>query len=219
MHITDGGGVIINPIHKKIFKKHPIMRQSAKEVINMLIDNKIYTEFYTVNDYFIQTSQKSKITKQHVHILQCQPRAVKSLVAETKSQEITKIMPVAKDKKDKKRVVKLLHPFENRLKISWGIHPVALPLQFGIVTALGISKKQGAIEISKSGGVSFENILAVGDSDSDWQFIEMCKYKATVDNASDRLKNLIMSKEKKYSFIGPSVDKNGIIDILNHFIN
>lgn len=217
-HITDGGGVIIDPIHQKIVKKHLIASQSAYEVIEMLVGEKIYTEFYTIDDYFIQESQKSKITEQHVHILQRNPKIVKSLTKEARSWGITKIMPIAKDEEDKQRVSKLLKQFEDRLKVSWGVHPVALPLQFGIVTALGISKKQGAIEISKNVGVPFENMLAVGDSDSDWQFIELCKYGAAMGNASEQLKELVASKGKEYSFIGPSVDENGIIPILIHFL-
>lgn len=217
-HITDGGGVIIDPIHKKIAKKHLIDSKSAKEVIEMLIGEQVYTEFYTVDDYFIQKSQRSEITKQHIHILQRNPKIVKSLASEALSQEITKIMPIAKDDKDKQRVSELLEPYENRLKVSWGVHPVALPLQFGIVTALGISKKQGAVEISKSIGVSFDNMLAVGDSGSDWQFIEPCKFGAAMGNASDELKKLVASKGELYSFVGPTVNENGVIEILKHFL-
>lgn len=217
-HITDGGGVIIDPIQKKVVKKHLIKPQSTKEVIEMLINNQIYTEFYTVDDYFIQTSQKPKITEQHRHILQQKPKIVKSLATESLSQEITKIMPIAKDEKDKQRVSELLQPFEDRLKVSWGIHPVALPLQFGIVTALGISKKQGAIEISKTVKVPFKEMLAVGDSASDWQFIELCKYGGAMGNASDELKEKVLSKGEEYSLVGSGVDENGIIPILAHFL-
>ena len=67
-------------------------------------------------------------------------------------------------------------PFENDLILSWGVHPVALPLQFGIITAKSISKKNAWEEIIKNEGISFDEVLGVGDSTSDWRFIQLWTY-------------------------------------------
>ena len=217
IHITDGGGVIIDPINKIVAKKKVIDARLAQEVLQMYLNNNIYVEFYTVDDYFIQAGQKSSITKDHVHILQREPKTLASLSTDSTDYEITKIMPIAKDEKDRERLTSLFQPFAGSLELSWGVHPVALPLQFGIITAPGISKKQGAIDISETSNIPFENMLAVGDSTSDWQFIEMCRYGAAMGNASPQLKKLVLSKGKDYSFVGGSVDKHGLIDILDHF--
>ena len=141
LHITDGGGVIIDPIDKKIVKKHLIDMSTAAKLIAKFIKAEVYVEFYTVDDYFIQKNQVSKLTDQHTHVLQKDPKIVSSLATEASNQEITKLMPIAKNKKDKERLTQLFNPFKNKLTLSWGVHPVALPLQFGIVTAPGISKK------------------------------------------------------------------------------
>ncbi len=218
MHITDGGGVIIDPIDNIIVKKHIIDKATATEVLKMCLENNIYTEFYTVDSYVVQKSQVSDITAQHTHILQQKPKLVDSLLDESAISEITKIMPIALDEEDKKRVSKLFEPFKDKLTLSWGIHPIALPLQFEIVTAPGISKKQGAIDISESTGVSFENMLGVGDSGSDWQFISLCKYGAAPENASQELKDLVMTKGGGNAYIGGHVDENGILEILNNFL-
>lgn len=127
-------------------------------------------------------------------------------------------MPIAKDEKDKERLSGIFKPFEGKLTLSWDIHPIALPLQFGIVTAPGISKKQGAISIAKNFNVFFDEMLGVGDSASDWQFIEMCKFGAAIGNAKQELKDLVVSKSSEFSYVGQSVDENGIIEILDHFI-
>jgi len=66
--------------------------------------------------------------------------------------------------------------------------------------------------------VPLENILAVGDSTSDWQFIELCGYAGAMGNASNELKRLVSTKDEGHYYIGNSVDENGIIDILNYFI-
>ena len=126
-------------------------------------------------------------------------------------------MPIALDEQDKSRVAKIFEELNTGLTLSWGIHPVANPLKFGIITAHGISKKQGAIEISKNMNIPFENILAVGDSTSDWQFIELCGYGAAMGNASNELKELVKSKGKNHFYIGNDVDNNGIIGILDYF--
>lgn len=217
-HIADGGSVIINPINNKIVKKHIIDKTAVKEVLTMFIKNNIYTEFYTVDNYFIQKSQECDITPKHIHILQDNPIVVDDLIEESLNQEVTKIMPIALNEQDQIRVAELFEKMNTDLTLSWGIHPVANPLKFGIITAPGISKKQGAIEISKNTEVDLKDILAVGDSTSDWQFIELCGYGAAMGNASEKLKELVQTKGENNFFIGKDVDENGIIEILNYFI-
>ncbi len=217
LHVTDGGGVIIDPIGNVILKSNIIDSSTAIKVLHALLKNKVYTEFYTVNDYFIEKNQVSDITKKHAHVLQREPILVKSLTEAAKLNNITKIMPIAKDEEDKKRLIELFKPFQNNLVLSWGVHPVALPLQFGIITAKGISKKNAWEEIMKTANISFDEVLGVGDSTSDWQFIQLCRYAAAMGNSSKELKKLVLSKGNEFAYVGPSVDENGIIDIFKHF--
>lgn len=216
LHVTNGGGVIIDPIDNIILKKHIIDKNQSKKVIQKYIDNDVYTEFYSVDEYFIQENHKSELTKIHTHILQREPHIVSKLVDEADKQDIVKIMPIAKNEEDKKRLIEIFEPFKNELTLSWGIHPIALSHLFGIITAKGISKKQAAIEIGHSINVKPEEMLGIGDSTSDWQFIESCGFAGAMGNASEELKKLVLSKGKN-SFIGKSVDENGILDIFNNF--
>lgn len=218
-HITDGGGVIINPINNSIVKKHILDKGLVKQILKMYIKNNVYTEFYTVDNYFIQKSQESNITPQHRHILQEDAVMLDDIAEESLKYDITKLMPIALDEEDQVKVAKMFEDLNTGLTLSWGIHPVANPLKFGIITAPGISKKEGAIEISKNMNISLENILAVGDSTSDWQFMELCGYGAAMGNASNQLKELVKTKQKGHFYIGGNVDENGIIEILNYFDN
>lgn len=217
IHITDGGGVIVDPLNNIIMKQNNIFTKSAVQVIEAFLKNNVYTEFYTVEDYFIQNNQVDNITQKHAHVIQKQPAKVGSLVEKAKSQKITKIMPIATDENDKYRLEEIFKPFNNDLVLNWGVHPAVLPLQFGIITAKGISKRQAAIEVSKFLKIPFENILGIGDSESDWQFIELCKYTAAMGNASEALKEKVLTKGKMDSFIAPIVDENGIIDVFKYF--
>jgi len=218
LHLTDGGSVVINPIDNVIVGKHIINKDLVKIILNTFLDNGVYCEVYTVNGYIIQSNQVSDITPQHTHILQQEPIIVESLLDETLKHEITKIMPVALNEGDKVNVENLFKQAGTNLTLSWGVHPVALPLQFGIITAPNISKKQASVAIAETLNIPFENILGVGDSTSDWQFIELCKYAGIMANASDDLKELAKQKGEGNYLIGGHVDENGIIGILENFI-
>lgn len=218
LHITNGGGIIIDPINNNILKKHVINKNHAAQVIDTYLKNNVYTEFYSVDNYFIQVDQQSDLTKTHTHILQKDPIIVPSLVNEVNNQDIIKIMPIAKNENDKKRLIELFEPFKNNLTLSWGVHPIALPHLFGIITAKGISKKQAALEIANSKNIKPEEMLGIGDSTSDWQFIESCGFAGAMGNASEELKKLVLSKGKQFSYIGKSVDENGVLNIFNHFL-
>ena len=115
------------------------------------------------------------------------------------------------------RISKIFKPYDKELILSWGIHPIALPLQFGIITSKGISKESGAKDIAKYYNLPFDEILGVGDTTSDWHFIKLCGYAAAMGNASNELKKLVSSKGKRHSYIGSSVDDNGIINIFKNF--
>lgn len=217
-HIADAGAVIIDPIDNIIVEKHLLKKGLIKEILQTLRDQGVYVEFYTVEDYFIQKGQLSEITKKHTHILQREPVILSDIVAESNKYDVTKIMPIVKDTEDKKRVSAILEQFATKASVSWGVHPVALPLQFGIITALGSSKKEGAVTIVKSLGIPFDEVLGIGDSTSDWSFIQLCGYAATLANGTDELKKLIKAKgEEKYYVSKGSVDKNGLLEILKYF--
>ncbi|MCL2229140.1 MAG: HAD hydrolase family protein [Firmicutes bacterium] len=211
-HITDGGGVLIDPTKNDIIKKHIIDPKQAKFVISACLKKGVYTEVYTTENYIIQKSQINDITPQHTHILQAEPKIVSDLVS--LDDEITKIMPVVNGEKEKTEFTQFFNSLGSDLILTWGVHPIALPLQFGIITAKGISKKEGAIAILKKLGIDPSEALGVGDSTGDWSYIEMCNYGATLENGTEDLKRLVSSKGKT-SFIAPHVDQNGANKILD----
>jgi len=217
-HITDGGGVIIDPIDHLIVEEHIIDRNEAEKLIKICVDNDVYTEIYTVNNYTIQENQARDVTDKHAQILQSKPRMVKSLVDESLNSEITKILLITPNEAGKAKVEQLFKKANTNLTFSWTVHPATLPAQIAVITAKGISKKQGAINVTKALNISFENMLGVGDSTSDWQFIELCKYAGVMANGSKELKELVKQKGQGNFIIGGHVDENGIIGILDYFV-
>lgn len=217
LHITDGGGVVIDPLRGVILSKHLIPPNIAKVIVEALLSANVYTEIYTTSEYIIDHSQSGEFTAKHKLVLQSSPREVESLINELQKVEVVKIMPIAKDLGDKIVVDQLLHQFLPSVVVSWGVHPVILPLQFGIVTAPGISKAIALSEILKKLKINLENVMGVGDSASDWQFIQSCGFAVAMGNAHEELKSLVSSRGSERSFIAPSVEVNGIIDTFKHF--
>jgi len=100
-HITDGGGVIINPIKKEIIQSNLLKKSSALKVLDFFIKADFYVEFYTIDSYFSQKNFDQEIRKAHAYVLQHEAELVNLLVNEIEKYDVTKIMIVAKNENEK----------------------------------------------------------------------------------------------------------------------
>ena len=210
------GAILVDPSSLKIIKKHAIDNVIVVDLTKQLSENNIYTEIYTAEKYYIQKSQKNEITKLHNFTLSFEPVMVDDLVKQVKISEIVKILPVTKTDQEKKVVEQIFSDFKEKLVIGWSTHPAIKGYFFGNITTSGISKKQSVLEIIDLYKIKAEEILGVGDSLTDWDFIEVCGYAGAMGNAVSDLKKLVLSKGEN-GYVGKSVDENGIIDIFQHF--
>ncbi|MDO8336348.1 MAG: HAD hydrolase family protein [Candidatus Saccharibacteria bacterium] len=208
-HVTDGGAILFDKI---VIKKHVIDPAVISALVETFITNNMYVEFYTEKGYFIQRSQiRDNLTPVHTHILQTPPIIVENLTIESTKHDVIKIVPIATDPTDEQRIHSLSAPYLSRIMLAITVHPIANPHRFGIITAPDVSKKQSAIDAAEPLGIPLSDYLGIGDSTSDWSFMQLCGATATVSNGSQELKKLV-------TYISPkSVDENGILDILNHF--
>lgn len=208
-HITDGGAIIIDTLSNKLLQEHVMDKKLVSTLLKTYLDAGMYVEIYTKYGYMIH--EKTSITQRHTHILQYKPTVVNSLLDEAAKQQIIKVMPVAVDDgKDLQKLFSLFEPFKNRATLGIGIHPVANPLRFGTITSKTVSKKQAAIDVLKTLNIPMDSVLGIGDSTTDWHFMEICEHTAAPENATAQLKRLV-------HYIGPSVDENGILNIFSHF--
>ena len=210
------GAILVDPLSLEIIKKHAIDNGIVVDLIKQLSENNIYTEIYTAEKYYIQKDQKNEITKLHNFTLSFEPIMVDDLVNQVKNSEIVKILPVTKTDQEKKIVEQIFSDFKEKLVIGWSTHPAIKGYFFGNITASGISKKQSVLEIINLYKIKTEEILGVGDSLTDWDFIEVCGYVGAMGNAVDELKRLVSTKGSN-GYIGKSVDENGILDIFKYF--
>lgn len=216
VHIGDGGAIVIDYIHNTVITQHVIDKEKVVEIVKLLSTNNVYVELYTKDGYYVQKDCVGDKTVKHSAILYREPFLVKELLETAKDIDVVKIMPVADNEEDKKRIINLFQPYALNLTLQWGVHLTALPFQFGIITLNGISKAQAARVISKHTGISLQEMLGVGDGMTDWQFMEICGYAGAMGNASQELKDKVISKGQN-GYIGKSVDENGLLNILSHF--
>lgn len=217
-HITDGGAILIDPISNTIIKKHVIDPTIAAALVKDCLAANMYVEIYTPDRYIIQKSQiRDNLTPVHTHILQTPPTIVEDLTEESSKHEVIKIVPIAVNDADIPRLMALCEPYKDQIDVAITTHLIALPHRFGIVTVKGISKKQSTIDVTSTLNIPLSDYLGIGDSTSDWSFMQLCGYVASVENGSDELIKFVLSKGPNHSFIGPSVEENGILSIFDHF--
>lgn len=217
VHITDGGAAIIDPIDHDIAAEHSIPKALAADVAGYYRRQGVYQEFYSPSDYFIIAGTQCDLTAKHALTLQREPQAVADIDGFLGDETVVKLFLIAQDEQEKQHVARsFAEQFSGSLTLSWTLHPNTLPWQFGIVTAKGISKQNGAREIAQHLQVPLADILGVGDTAHDWQFIQLCGYAAAMGNATGELKAQVMTRGA-HGFIAPPVNENGVIEVFRHF--
>lgn len=216
-HITDGGALIIDPLNKEMIKKYLIDKDVVKECANLCLQEDIYIELFTPRSCYIQKSQVSEWLPKRISILQMEPNLIDSLLYIAEKEDVIKILIFAKDDSDIPRLEEITQKFRDKINLVWSHHPYLIPMKIGIITAPNVSKAHAAKEVAASLGISFDEILGIGDTSGDWNFMELCKYVATLENGDKKIKELVKTKGPGNYFIAPHIDENGILGILNHF--
>lgn len=84
--------------------------------------------------------------------------------------------------------------------------------KFGVVINHALATKQhGIFEVAKLLGIDSHEIIGVGDSYNDFPLLMACGFKVAMGNAVDDLKAIA-------DYIAPSVEEDGIVDVINKFV-
>lgn len=219
-HITDNGALIIDPINNRIIKKHVIAQNIVKNIIKNFLLNNIYLEIYTAAYFYIQKTQVSDFTLKRMNILQIEmdPIIVHSLTSIAKQEEIIKIICFAKNVNDVVNIERTVNKFKNKLSFLWSFNEKIQPIKPGIITSGDASKSNAVREAVENLKLSFNDIIGIGDSASDWDFMKLCRYVGTLENGDNLVKELVKTKGGANYFIGPHVNNNGVVQVLKHFL-
>lgn len=217
-HIADAGAVLFNPIQGTILHVKSISSKDIRHILSATPNDKLVILF-TIKDYFILKKVKEKFPDfvlKYGEFMERLPILIERFDGIIKNEEITKINIAAFDEKEKNQITKMISKSPGHFSYRWGTTPYFTPIQVMIITASGVSKKSGVETLVKDLKLSLDEVLGVGDMMLDWDFLEVCGYKATLANASIELKNKFDFSDKR-QFIGRHVDEDGLIDILKHF--
>ena len=216
-HIVDGGAVIMNGANE-IIAEHNLDSEMACEIAESLISSGIYVEAYTTDGYFTQASQINDfITPRRELVLRQPTNIVPSLVEFCKTARITKLLTDIFVNESENYTQKFIEPLKGKVNSVLINASTYNDTKVGAITALGVSKKQGLIEVAKILDIPLQNMIAVGDSMSDWGFMQVCGYVGAMGNADKDLKDNVMKRGDK-GFICGNVNDNGIIEMLDWYM-
>jgi Cof subfamily protein (haloacid dehalogenase superfamily) len=213
LHIANNGAEIFNHLRSEITYK-TVETKIAKQIIKHFTQENFYCEVHHPGRYFIESKQNNDLAKNLAEVRRQNPELVEDLEATIQENNILRLL-IAYEKKQKSELEQALKLFGDSISAHVSTAPAAGAGEFMIITGKDVSKESGLFEIAKSLNVSLENMLGVGDGINDWEFMKHCGFKATLENAHKEVLELI--KNEPNSFVGKSVDENGILDIFEYF--
>lgn len=216
MHIADGGAVIAD-INGKILDIQSIDSNIVKELSNKCFGKKKYICLYSKDNYFFDKKQSFEITQKAQYDHQQSAVLVDDLALVSKKENIVKIIVAFEKVDNTEEILNHFKSLSSDINYEASTHPMLPNTLFVIITKKSVSKRTACEKVANYYGVSFSESLGIGDSLGDWSFIELCDYRATLQNGQKELKDLVLSDKDKNSFIGGDVDQDGIIDIFNNF--
>lgn len=214
-HIADGGAVIFNPIQNKIIKKEVLDKEKVKKLVDIFKD-KYYLNLFTTENYYLNKSQKNEYTDVYAKFIGKEPVIVDDFEKLLNSEEISKINISSFDAKQKNEIDEFLKSNENIINYSWSRGPNTGNVETAVITSKKASKKHGVKYLAEFLNVDLDEVLGVGDTLHDWDFIEICGYKGVMGNGTEELKGKLDKYDQRH-FIGGHINEDGIIDIFRKF--
>lgn len=216
-HITDGGALIIDWLSNDVVAQYPLDQTVVLDYLRSCLKENIYTEIYTTQGYYVQESQRSALTPKRAKLLQMEPQLVTYILEAAQHNVVLKIISSSEGDDDMSKLENNARQFGDKLTYIWTQHPYITPHKLLVVTAPGVSKQHAAREVMDYLQIPFEAVLGVGDSESDWNFMQLCSYVATIGSDGGKLQNLARSKGGGKYFFAASVEDNGMLEVLDHF--
>ncbi|MEI7579917.1 MAG: HAD family hydrolase [bacterium] len=215
-HITDAGSLLMDMLTNKVLKIHQISSEKIIELINLTEKYQVFWELFTAENWYIDAKSTSRFIQLHQDSSNItDPIRVADLREVAKKEILSKAM-IFCGPDEVATFKKIFSNFEQDFNFQWATTPSFEPDQLLLITAPGVNKRSAIKELCDYYKITPDEVLGVGDTKMDWNFMAVCKYTATVANASDEMKKLVTDHD---GYVGPHVDADGIIEILEHFQN
>lgn len=190
--IISGGAQVIDSKTLKILREELINMRDLLEVIKIIKEFKKYHDFkFYIQDTADEADEDKEFTDSYL------PK--KPIEAAAYSMEF-KMAEQLKDKLSK------IPSISVHLVASWEAG------QYGVVMTHALATKQhGIFEVAKILDIKTHEIIGIGDGYNDFPLLMACGLKVAMGNAVDDLKAIA-------DYVAPSVEDDGVVDVINKFV-
>jgi hydroxymethylpyrimidine pyrophosphatase-like HAD family hydrolase len=219
LHLSDAGALITDAKLRTQTVLGEIEPNVIADVLKVLTHHNVYFEVYTPTAYYATpyATDHQSIYNKRLANLGFLPLPFTDLAKS--AEPFIKLYTLPVGNQQNTIVSDIAKSYLDKLSLHWGKNPSEEPELAAFFTAATISKEEGIKKIVERLGIPFDDILSIGDSTNDWNFMKLCGYKATLRNGTDILRNNVVTvKEKDHGYLSDkSIAENGFTDIVNHF--
>jgi len=207
LHVVfDGAAVVDWPSNEIVFLR-ALPPPAAARLIELAREYELFLEIYAHDFYFIE--REGELADHQRNKLQINP-LITDLLTLVNRIKIVKGQLLAADAEQKRRADLVSRAMEQYCTMSWSLDP-SNGIYFGNAVSRTVSKAKALRDMIDYSGLSFEQVLAVGDSFNDLSIFEVVGTRVAMGNAPDSLKEMA-------DWIAPPVDEDGVAAVIEKFI-
>jgi len=207
LHVVfDGAAVVDWPSNEIVFLR-ALPPPASRRLIELAREQDLFLEIYAHDFYFIE--KEGKLAEHQRNKLQINP-LVTDLLTLVDRIKIVKGQLLAADPGQKLRADRISTEMESYCKMSWSLDP-SNGIYFGNAVARTVSKAKALRDVVDYIGLSFDQVLAVGDSYNDLSIFEVAGTNVAMGNAP-------VSLSKLADWIAPPVEEDGVAAVIERFI-
>lgn len=217
LHITFSGSLISDIEGKEPILEKVIDKRVASRLTGLLLKLGFYFEIHTKGDFYIDAkfARQKNLARIRRDIIGRDCKV--SADIKNESGNALKIFVIVWSQRDKKKLVAELKKISGGFNFGWSQHPKIKGAFLCPITAENISKKQAVKRVAKHYKIPLVKILGIGDSEIDWDFLEICGYACAVSSGDKKLSTLVGTKAPGHFYISKSVEKDGLVNAFEYF--
>ncbi len=202
----DGAAVVDWPSNDIIFLR-ALPPRAAQRLIELAREHHLFLEIYAHDFYFIE--KEGKLANHQREKLQINP-LVTDLMRLVNRIKMVKGQLLAADEAEKSRADLVSAEMERYCKMSWSLDP-SNGIYFGNAVSRAVSKAKALRDMIDYLGISFQEMLTVGDSFNDLSTFEVAGTSVAMGNAPESLKALA-------DWVAPTVAQDGVATVIEKYI-
>ena len=217
LHVSDSGAVVFDALRDVSVFEDALDPAILYEIVTAFAQTDISLHAFTRDAYAQFHPVHPDFEQHYIHVMGRTP-VEEDFISFIQQNNVLKLNIYAESASQKHQVDTIISQFmgEDIHVNPWSLNPALEGVSIKNVTSAGVSKYSGFTHLLSHLGVAADEILGVGDTLHDWDFIEHCGYKGVMSNATQELIARYNLQDIR-QHMGGHVDDDGLIDIFTHF--